>query len=447
MAIESWRSWFGGAPHGDDGEEIAGEQSSTAGHHHHHGGGDGSPPSPHPMAGRLLWTASAVCAAITIVAVIALWPGDSDGFEDPLLLSGDPVSAQVLSVEETGCVYDPAVTCKLISFEVEDGAYAGQIGTIEHGESSSIARGDTIKVDGFETESGDVQFSFYDYERTDPMLVLLALFVGAVLLLGRWRGLGALAGLAFSLLVIVQFTLPAILDGRDAVIVALTSASLIAFAALFLAHGFELSTTVALLSTFASLVLTALLAAIFVGATHLTGLTDDSSFLLGGLAEGIDPKGILLAGIVIGALGVLDDVTVTQVSTVWELKRLQPELTTRDLVRPSLRIGRDHISSTVNTLFLAYAGATLPLLLLFTQAQQGFGDIATREVVATEVVRAVVGSIGLIASVPIATWLAAAVVSRPDPISLRARRRQATRHAAAAERSTDPLDPGLHPHH
>jgi uncharacterized membrane protein len=397
------------------------------------------------MAGRLLWPATAVCAAITIIVVVALWPSDGEGFEDPLVLSGDPVPATVLSVEEVGCLYDQAQTCKLIGFEVEEGDYAGELGTMEHGASSTIGRGDTIKVDVFETETGELQFSFYDFERSDPMLVLLALFVGAVLLLGRWRGLGALAGLAFSLLVIVEFTLPAILDGRDAVVVALASASLIAFAALFLAHGFELATTVALLSTFASLVLTALLAAMFVGATHLTGMTDDSSFLLGGLAQGIDPKGILLAGIVIGALGVLDDVTVTQVSAVWELKRLRPELSTRELVRPSLRIGRDHISSTVNTLFLAYAGATLPLLLLFTQARQSFGDIATREVVATEVVRAVVGSIGLVASVPISTWLAAAVVSSPGSSSLRADRREANRRSAAAERSADPFDPGLSP--
>jgi uncharacterized membrane protein len=259
--------------------------------------------------------------------------------------------------------------------------------------------------------TGKIEYSFFDYQRSGSLIWLVAMFVAAVLLLGRWRGLGALGGLIFSLLVIVVFTLPAVLDGANPVAVALVTASLIAFASLFLAHGFDLATAVALLSTFASLVVTALLAWLFVGAAHLTGLTDDSSILLGGLASGVDPRGILLAGIVIGALGVLDDVTVTQVSAVWELKRLQPSLSTHELVAPAMRIGRDHISSTVNTLFLAYAGAALPLLLLFTEAGQGFANVATREVVATEVVRALVGSIGLIASVPIATWLAAAVAS------------------------------------
>jgi len=294
---------------------------------------------------------------------------------------------------------------------MDDGPYAGEFGTIEQGASSPLGVGDGVIVVAYESADGEIQFSFQDYRRGWPMLILLVIFVGAVLALGRWRGIGALAGLGFSLLVITGFTLPAILDGTDAVTVALVTASLIAFAALFLAHGFELATAVALLSTFGSLVITAVLARIFVGLTSLTGLTDDSSVLLGGLDNSIDPRGILLAGIVIGALGVLDDVTVTQVSAVWELKRARPEMTTAEIMRPALRIGRDHISSTVNTLFLAYAGAALPLLLLFTEAGQGITGVLTREVVATEIVRALVGSVGLVASVPLSTWLAAVVVS------------------------------------
>ena len=269
---------------------------------------------------------------------------------------------------------------------IDDGPYAGEFGTIEQGASSPLGVGDGVIVVAYESADGEIQFSFQDYRRGWPMLILLVIFVGG-------------------------FTLPAILDGTDAVTVALVTASLIAFAALFLAHGFELATAVALLSTFGSLVITAVLARIFVGLTSLTGLTDDSSVLLGGLDNSIDPRGILLAGIVIGALGVLDDVTVTQVSAVWELKRARPEMTTVEIMRPALRIGRDHISSTVNTLFLAYAGAALPLLLLFTEAGQGITGVLTREVVATEIVRALVGSVGLVASVPLSTWLAAVVVS------------------------------------
>lgn len=352
-----------------------------------------------------------MCGAITLLAVLLLWPGGDDGFEDPLLLDAEVSAATVVTSNAIGCSYDTSVPCRLVGFELHDGPYAGEFGVMEQGVESFLKVGDGITVTSFETESGEVIYSFYDFDRDGSMLWLLALFVAAVVLLGRWRGLGAIAGLAFSLIVIVGFTLPAILGGSNAVWVALASASLIAFAALFLAHGFEVGTAVALLSTFASLVVTALLAWFFVGATNLTGLSDESSILLGGLNAGIDPRGILLAGVVIGALGVLDDVTVTQVSVVWELKRVQPELTTSQLVAPAMRIGRDHISSTVNTLFLAYAGAALPLLLLFTGAGQRFGNVVTREIVATEVVRALVGSIGLVASVPISTWLAALVVS------------------------------------
>ena len=377
-------------------------------HTHHHGA---EPPTLHGVAARWLWRAVGLCGALTALAVLLLWPTGDGGFDDPLLLDADPISATVVVAEDVACSYDATATCRLVGFEMHDGADAGAFATMELGAVSSMSVGDDIEVTSYGTESGEVLYSFYDFDRDGSMLWLLALFVAAVLLLGRWRGLGALAGLTFSLFAIVAFTLPSILDGSNAVWVALTTASMIAFAALFLAHGFQVGTAVALLSTFASLVVTALLAWLFVGATNLTGLSDESSMMLGGLAGGIDPRGILLAGVVIGALGVLDDVTVTQVSAVWELKRARPELGTRELVVPALRIGRDHISSTVNTLFLAYAGAALPLLLLFTEAGQGFGDVITREVVAAEIVRALVGSIGLVSSVPIATWLAAVVVS------------------------------------
>jgi uncharacterized membrane protein len=258
---------------------------------------------------------------------------------------------------------------------------------------------------------GSTFYTFYEFQRRTPLLVLTLLFVGAVVLLGRWRGVGALAGLAASLGVIGAFVLPSLLDGNDPVMVALVGAGIVAFIALFLAHGVTVETAVALLASFASLAITGALAWVFVEAAHFTGLTEDSTYFLSALGSSIDPRGILLAGIVIGSLGVLDDVTVTQVSAVWALRDAQPDATSRDLYRRALVIGRDHISSTVNTLFLAYAGAALPLLLLFSEAEQAFGSVVGREIVAVEVVRALVGSIGLVASVPISTWLAALVLA------------------------------------
>lgn len=361
---------------------------------------------------RWLWIATAVCAGLVVVAGLLLWPSGADSFDDPLLLAADPVDAEVIGVDLAACSFSPLDRCAIARFELSGGV---DVGVIEEPVPGRLGVGDRIRVVWFDDVAGERIYSLFDYQRSTPLLVLVVLFAGAVVAFGRWRGLGALVGLAASLAILVWFTLPAVLDGSDPVLVAVVSASAIALVTLFLAHGPEPSTAVALLATLASLAITAVLASLFVSAARFTGMTDDSTFLLSGLAGGIDPRGILLAGIVIGALGVLDDVTVTQVSAVWQLKAVRPDLSAAELVGPALRIGRDHISSTVNTLFLAYAGTSLPLLLLFTSAEQGFGDVITRELVATEVVRALVGSIGLVASVPISTWLAATVVAGSRP--------------------------------
>jgi len=361
---------------------------------------------------RNLWIAVIACGVITVVGLLVLWPSGDDPSGGDLGLGVDPIAAQVITVDVVPCSYDALLGCRLVGFELTSGDDEGELGAMELGLDSRLSEGDGIYVLTFDQVDGQRTYTFYEFQRGTPMLLLLLLFCAAVLTLGRWRGLGALAGLAVSLVVIVFFTLPSLLDGNNAVAVALVSASIIAFVALFLAHGFGIATVVALLSTFASLLLTAILAWIFVVFSKFTGFNDDATFMLVGIADGLDVRGIVLAGIVIGSLGVLDDVTVTQVSAVWELKRADPTLGTSELFMPALRIGRDHISSTVNTLFLAYAGAALPLLLLFTESAQSLSSVATREVVATEIVRALVGSIGLVASVPISTWLAARVLTR-----------------------------------
>jgi uncharacterized membrane protein len=171
-------------------------------------------------------------------------------------------------------------------------------------------------------------------------------------------------------------------------------------------------TTVALLGTLAALALTALLGWAFFAASEFTGLSEEASYLRL-VTDVVDVRGLLLGGVVIGALGALDDMTVTQASAVWELRRADPAMTRRDLYRSALRIGRDHVGSTVNTLLLAYAGASLPLMLLFVLSDQSLGTVANSEVVAVEIVRTLVGSIGLVAAVPATTWLASWVVAEP----------------------------------
>lgn len=367
---------------------------------------------------RVLHAVVALLGVLTLVGIVALWPGDREEVRDPLTLASDTVDARVRSVAEQPCSYDDTATCRLLTISITSGERSGEVFTMEQPSGSGgrqMTAGDDILVIAAASDDGTVHYSFYDYERSTPMWILVAVFAGAIVALGRWRGVGALAGLVVSLAVLTVFALPSLLDGHSAVLVALVAASLIAYVALYLAHGFHPSTSVALVSTFAALVVTGLLSWLFVHLAAFTGYTDDGSQFLDALGVPIDPRGILLAGIVIGSLGVLDDVTVTQVSAVWELRSADPTMPTDVLARRALRIGRDHISSTVNTLFLAYAGASLPLLLLFTEAGQGFGDIATREVVAVEIVRSLVGSIGLVSAVPISTWLAALVLRPATP--------------------------------
>jgi uncharacterized membrane protein len=365
---------------------------------------------------RRMWAAVAVCAVGVIVGMIVLWPGRSDSGSDPLGLDGDPITARVTSEAVEPCSYDPLLGCRQIELIPGSGAYEGERLTFEQSINSPIRNGDSILVDIEVQSNGSPLIFFYDFERSTPLLLLLLVFVTAIVVLGRWRGVGALAGLAASLVVIVAFLLPALLEGSNAVAVALVASGLIAFIALFLAHGFNLATAAALLASIASLALTAVLAWLFVVTSKLTGLADETVGYLSAFGSDINPQGLLLAGVVIGSLGVLDDVTVTQVSAVWELKHAKPDADFSELYNRAVRIGRDHISSTVNTLFLAYAGASLPLMLLFREAGQSLSSVAAREIVAVEVVRALVGSIGLVASVPISTALAAATLaSRSRP--------------------------------
>ena len=258
-------------------------------------------------------------------------------------------------------------------------------------------------------EAGD-QYAFADVERRRPLALLGVLFAVAVIALGRWTGLRALLGLGLSLLVITAFVLPALLAGTNALLVALVGSAAVMFVVLYLAHGIRVQTSIAVLGTLASLLLTVVLAQVFVEVASLTGLGSDETGLISSTVGTIDLRGLLLAGIVIGSLGVLDDVTVTQSSVVWELHVANPAASVRELYTAGIRIGRNHIASTVNTLVLAYVGASLPLLVVYSLADSRLQDVLTSEVVGQEVVRTLVGSIGLVAAVPITTLLAALTV-------------------------------------
>ncbi len=408
---------------------VTGQTGSVSHSHHHHSRTPirWKPPKWSDMraasgATRAVWVGVIVAALATIVGLFALWPSSTPGGDgNAAILARDPIEAHVVRTTTgpcTGTTESDGVQCVFAELEVagfdapvgpKGGGATDDVPTLESGvtpNGTNLEAGDDIYVEATTLIDGTVVYSFYDYQRSGPLQVLLLVFVVSVLLLGRRRGFGALAGLAASVLVLVTFLLPSILDGHSPVLVAVVGSAVIAFIALYFAHGVSTATSVALIGTFASLTLITALSATFVTVGKLTGLTDDSAFFLSALGGQIDMRGILLAGFVIGALGVLDDVTVTQVSAVAELRAAQPAATTSQVYRAAMNIGRDHISSTVNTLFLAYAGAALPLLLLFTQTGQSTSSLAGREVIATEIIRSLVGSIGLVAAVPITTWLA-----------------------------------------
>ncbi len=258
-------------------------------------------------------------------------------------------------------------------------------------------------------DPNDGSYTFADVQRQRPLLALGLLFVLVLVAVARWTGLRALIGLALTILVLVLFMIPALVDGRDALLVSLVGSSLVMLVALYVANGINVQTTIAVLGTLASLLLCGVLAQVFVLSADLTGLGSEDAGLLASVID-IDVRGLLLAGVVLGALGALLDMTVTQASAVWQLHALNPKSGTRELYRAAMTIGRDHVGAATTTLVLAYAGTALPLLVVYQLAQAEIGDVLTSEVVAAEVIRTLIGTIGLVAAVPITTGLAVLTV-------------------------------------
>ncbi|MCX4725294.1 YibE/F family protein [Streptomyces sp. NBC_01306] len=307
--------------------------------------------------------------------------------------------------------------CKKARIEVTSGKDKGRTFTeiVQPDSPRQLHQGQGVIVAYAPDAPRDLQYSVSDVDRKFPLALLAGIFALVVVAVGRLRGLMALVALAVSFAVLSLFILPAILHGSNPLVVAVIGASAIMLIALYTCHGPTARTSVAVIGTLISLMLIGLLGSLFIGWAGLTGNTDDSTGLIHGLYPHIDMSGLLLASVIIGSLGVLDDVTVTQTSAVWELHQADPTMGARGLYRAGIRIGRDHIASVVNTLVLAYAGAALPLLLLFSIAQSSVGTVANSELVAEEIVRTLVGSIGLVASVPVTTALAALVVSADRP--------------------------------
>lgn len=369
-----------------------------------------------PRVRRLLVIALVPFVVGTVVGLAVLWP--SHYRRHTVRSLGTPaalVNGTVTSVQGEACPAG-AGRCTTVYLDVTSGPDRGTsaiLPDVALGPGVPVLHtGDKVVLGRtVDPTNGHVDYYFSDYQRRGPMVLLAVLFAVVVVGVARWRGFAGLIGLGITALVLVRFLIPAILDGESPVAVALVASAAIIFVVVYVAHGVSARTTTALLGTLASLALTALLAAVFVAATHLTGLASEETTSLQSAVGDISLSGLVLAGIVIGSLGALNDVTVTQASAVWEVHGANPSQSRRELYRSGMRVGRDHIASTVYTLVLAYAGASLPLLILFSVAGQKLANVLTGDLVGVEIVRTLVGAVGIVASVPLTTALAAVVVA------------------------------------
>lgn len=276
------------------------------------------------------------------------------------------------------------------------------------GKSTEFKKGDKVLLQKLQVGDSE-KYIITDYYRADFLVFLFIVFVFLSILIGKKHGFYSLIGMVFSFLVIFKFILPQIVVGRNPVFITVIASLFIIPVTFYLSHGFNKKTHIAIVSTFIALVFTSLLTAVSVNLANLTGYSSDEAMFLQISDTTINMKGILLAGIIIGLLGVLDDVTVSQASIVEQLKKSNRDYSTLEIYKIAMKVGRDHIASMTNTLVLVYAGASLPLLLMFINNPQPFGQVISIELIADEIVRTLIGSIGLILAVPLTTLLASMV--------------------------------------
>jgi uncharacterized membrane protein len=296
---------------------------------------------------------------------------------------------------------------------VTEGNEKGQTITVESGGVSSAQKreyeaGDEVQVLAGINQDGEVAYQISDYVRRGPLLVLALLFVGVTLLVSFKRGSMSLLAMGFSFLIIFLVILPLILAGWNPILVSLAAALLMIPMTFYLSHGFNRKTSVAVAGTLISLFITAILAHVFIQAAKLSGFSSDEAGMIQAASDTpINMQGLVLAGMILGLSGVLDDITISQSAIVRQLKEAQPKIGFKELFGRAMDVGKDHIASLVNTLVLVYTGAAMPLLLLFTQTERPFMEVINYEIVAEEVVRTLVVSIGIVLSVPLTTFLAA----------------------------------------
>lgn len=366
---------------------------------------------------RTLWAVLVLLLALPLLAVgrpaVAESPQGDPG-------QGEIIEAKVVRILEEGVheVWGQRQPYQKLELTVLTGPRRGERLVVDHGtvpelELRRFRAGDWIFLRYFADSSSGRTYVIETHSRWLPLAVVTILFVAAVVLVARWRGAASLVGLVISFGVVFAFVLPRLAAGAEPLSTILIGGALTVPLTFYLAHGVSVKTTVAVVGTAASLVVTVLLAQAFVGVTKLTGYaSEEAAFLQMMSPTEFDVRGLLLAGIVVSVLGVLDDVTVSQAAIVQQLHEANPGLDRWELFRRAMHVGRDHIASMVNTLALVYAGAALPLLLLLRSSDLPLTYLLSQEIIAEEVVRMLVSSIGLMGAVPMTTVLAAYGMTR-----------------------------------
>jgi uncharacterized membrane protein len=342
------------------------------------------------------------------------------GWAPPAYAQEEVLEGVITRVVSTATAESPGVVEVLVTAgSLRGETVQVELAVVTSGPGISYGPGDRVLLDSGLDAGGNRTFFIVEYVRRDALLWLFAVFAAVALVVAGWRGLTSLLGLGFSFVVIFLVILPSISAGLDPVLTALTAAVLIAPVTFYIAHGISRKTTVAIIGALLALALTGILAQVFTDVARLTGYAaEETSFLQQIKGGALNIRGLYLAGVIIGTLGVLDDITISQAAIVQQLIAARHTLTGRELFARAMSVGRDHIAALVNTLVLVYAGAAMPLLLLFTESAQPFGQLVNYEIVSQEIIRTLVGSTGLVAAVPLTTLLAIYVLQPDAPPAL-----------------------------
>ncbi len=359
-----------------------------------------------------------IILVLVLIVAIFLWPYFTRvDLPDANMSSfgAGTVRARVTQIIEEGDI-DLGGTVQryqIARVELLEGEYKGISMEMDYGKRQILSNavylrtGDTILVTIGARPDGALTVYFVDFVRASSLLWLTIIFVAVILAISRWKGLRSLLSLVFSLMVIIGYIIPHILAGEDPLWVSIIGSVILLGVTLYLTYGWNLKTHAAVISMIFVLLITGTLAGLFVFFTRLTGSGDENAlFLIQMLNAQINLRGLLLGGMIIGALGVLDDLVTTQASAVFELHHANESLGFRPLFQSAMRIGQDHVAATVNTLVLAYAGGALPMLLMFSLGRGNYGFLINFEFIAEEIVRTLVGSLGLVTAVPLTTAIA-----------------------------------------